>query len=413
MKRLLIFTAMTCAFSNMNAQDVLITQDGELLNVYGLEISDNAVFYKTEDKTDAPIQRIGKEKILMVKRKDGKKYKFDNNDKVVDSGSPAKAAIAASPGATAETNRQRIEQYNSILPEFKGKPKDKEAKRLFCAMGYGADSQLTDDNVEITTESGIWDTQNVKGRNISTLMASPSLATVLNIGTRTYNPVFVVKIKNKSNKTIYIDLGNSFFIRDDNSTAYYIPSSVSNSSVTSSGVGVNLGAVAGALGVGGAVGELAGGVNVGGGKQGGSVSTTYSQRVVAIPPMSTKALSAQPLFLRYGEHGPNVFVYAEKSSDDLFLVPHVNLKNANNKNIRIGETVTYTEQNTPMKFGTYISYSFSENLTDTQNLKVNYFLKSVTGFHRTPGGEIMTYAYYLDHDIPSYSFFIGFVGIHM
>lgn len=51
MKRLLIFTVMTCAFSNMNAQDVLITQDGELLNVYGLEISDNAVFYKTEDKT--------------------------------------------------------------------------------------------------------------------------------------------------------------------------------------------------------------------------------------------------------------------------------------------------------------------------------------------------------------------------
>ena len=93
----------------------------------------------------------------MVKRKDGKKYKFDNNDKVVDSGNPAKAAIAASPGATAETNRQRIEQYNSILPEFKGKPKDKEAKRLFCAMGYGADSQLTDDNVEITTECGIWD----------------------------------------------------------------------------------------------------------------------------------------------------------------------------------------------------------------------------------------------------------------
>ena len=115
MKRLLIFTAMTCAFSNMNAQDVLITQDGELLNVYGLEISDNAVFYKTEDKTDAPIQRIGKEKILMVKRKDGTKYKFDNNDKVVDSGSPAKAVIAALPGATAETNRQRIEQYNSIL----------------------------------------------------------------------------------------------------------------------------------------------------------------------------------------------------------------------------------------------------------------------------------------------------------
>lgn len=50
MKRLLIFTAMTCAFSNMNAQDVLITQDGELLNVYGLEISDNAVFTRPKIK---------------------------------------------------------------------------------------------------------------------------------------------------------------------------------------------------------------------------------------------------------------------------------------------------------------------------------------------------------------------------
>lgn len=307
-------------------------------------------FTRPKIKTGAPIQRIGKEKILMIKRKDGTKYKFDNNNNVVDSESPAKVALAASSGATTETNRKRIEQYNSILPEFKGKPKDKESKRLFCAMGYGADSQLTDDNVEITTESGIWDTDNVKGRNISTLMASPSLATVLNTGTRTYNPVFVVKVKNKSNKTIYIDLGNSFFIRDDNSTAYYIPSSVSNSSGTSSGVGVNLGAVAGALGVGGAVGELAGGVNVGGGKQGGSVSTTYSQRVVAVPPMSTKALSAQPLFLRYGEHGPNVFVYAEKTNDDLFLVPHINLKNANNKNIRIGETVTYTEHPNEIRY---------------------------------------------------------------
>lgn len=93
MKRLLIFTVMTCAFSNMNAQDVLITQDGELLNVYGLEISDNAVFYKTEDKTGAPIQRIGKEEILMIKRKDGTKYKFDNNNNVVDSESPAKVAL--------------------------------------------------------------------------------------------------------------------------------------------------------------------------------------------------------------------------------------------------------------------------------------------------------------------------------
>ena len=412
MKRLLIFTLMACVFSTIKAQDVLITQDGELLNVYELEISSNAVFYKTENKTDAPIQRIDKGKILMIKLKDGTKYKFDNNDKTVDTEDQTKASMPATSGMVAETNRQRIEQYNIMLPEFKGKPKDKEAKRLFCAMGYGADSQLIDDNVEISTECGIWEPNSGKVHNINTLMASPSLAYIWKPGDRTYNPVFVVKIKNKSDKTIYIDLGNSFFIRDDNTTAYYIPSSISNSAGSSSGAGVNLGAVTDALGIGGTLGTLAGGVNVGSEKQNSSVSTVYSQRVVAIPPMSTKTLSPQPLFLRDGQHGPNVSV--EETSflpnRNLFFVPRIDLKNAQKEYIKIGETVTYNEQESPLKFGTYITYSFSENMADTKKINVNYFLKSVTGFNRR--GEASTTAYQLSSDIPSYSLFVGFVGIH-
>lgn len=403
---------MACVFSTIKAQDVLITQDGELLNVYELEISSNAVFYKTENKTDAPIQRIDKGKILMIKLKDGTKYKFDNNDKTVDTEDQTKASMPATSGMAAEANRQRIEQYNIMLPEFKGKPKDKEAKRLFCAMGYGADSQLIDDNVEISTECGIWEPNSGKVRNINTLMTSPSLAYIWKPGDRTYNPVFVVKIKNKSDKTIYIDLGNSFFIRDDNTTAYYIPSSISNSAGSSSGAGVNLGAVTDALGIGGTLGTLAGGVNVGSEKQNSSVSTVYSQRVVAIPPMSTKTLSPQPLFLRDGQHGPNVFV--EETSflpnRNLFFVPRIDLKNAQKEYIKIGETVTYNEQESPLKFGTYITYSFSENMADTKKINVNYFLKSVTGFNRR--GEASTTAYQLSSDIPSYSLFVGFVGIH-
>ena len=128
--------------------------------------------------------------------------------------------------------------------------------------------------------------------------------------------------------------------------------------------------------------------------------------------MSTKTLSAQPLFLRYGQHGSSVFVETPLTNHDLFFVPRIDLKNAQKEYIRIGETVTYNEQESPLKFGTYITYSFSENMADTKKLNVNYFLKSVTGFNRVPGGELSTYAYKLSSDIPSYSFFIGFVGIH-
>ena len=72
-------------------------------------------------------------------------------------------------------------------------------------------------------------------------------------------------VQNKTNKPIYIDLGNSFYISLGQSTCYYVPSSTTTSSSSGGGAGVNLGSVAGALGVGGVVGQLAGGVNVGGG----------------------------------------------------------------------------------------------------------------------------------------------------
>ena len=88
------------------------------------------------------------------------------------------------------------------------------------------------------------------------------------------------------------------------------------------------------------------------------------------------------------------------------------MKNAQKEYIKIGETVTYNEQESPLKFGTYITYSFSENMEDTKKINVNYFLKSATGFNRTRGGELSINAYQLSSDIPSYSLFVGFVGIH-
>ena len=46
-----------------------------------------------------------------------------------------------------------------------------------------------------------------------------------------------------------------------------------------------------ALGVGGTLGTLANGVNVGGGTTHGTLTSTFSQRVVAIPPMSVIELA--------------------------------------------------------------------------------------------------------------------------
>ena len=53
-----------------------------------------------------------------------------------------------------------------------------------------------------------------------------------------------ITLRNKTDKTLFIDLGNSFFIRGKESSPYYIPTSVSNTNGSSQGVSVNAGSVA-------------------------------------------------------------------------------------------------------------------------------------------------------------------------
>ena len=56
------------AFMPAVAQDKIITKDGDVLQGWNVEVSDKYVFYNTENKTDADIKRMEKDKVLMVKR---------------------------------------------------------------------------------------------------------------------------------------------------------------------------------------------------------------------------------------------------------------------------------------------------------------------------------------------------------
>ena len=79
MKKLIIFAYFfLMAGVSASAQDVLITKDGDVKNVYEVEVGTNAVFYKSEDKADAAILRINKTDVYMIKRKDGTKYDLGN-----------------------------------------------------------------------------------------------------------------------------------------------------------------------------------------------------------------------------------------------------------------------------------------------------------------------------------------------
>ena len=90
MKKLMIVACSMMAGVSAYAQDVLVTQEGDVKNVYEGEVGTNGVFYKSEDKADAAILRINKADVFMIKRKDGTKYDLGN-------GAQPSSAVSSAP----------------------------------------------------------------------------------------------------------------------------------------------------------------------------------------------------------------------------------------------------------------------------------------------------------------------------
>ena len=132
-----------------------------------MEVGNNAVFYKSEDKADAAILCINKTDVYMIKRKDGTKYDLGNGNNVVNNSQTAQspqtqtqasAPVATSVSAEAQRlNEEAIRRVNDYNPKYLGDDTDDRCKRLLCLLGYGKDSQIINDDVEIECVTGALD----------------------------------------------------------------------------------------------------------------------------------------------------------------------------------------------------------------------------------------------------------------
>ena len=415
MKKLIFFACFLMAGVSASAQDVLITKDGDVKNVYEVEVGTNAVFYKSEDKADAAILRINKADVYMIKRKDGTKYDLGNGNAIANNiqTAPSPQTQAASPVVSAEAqrlNEEAIKRVNDYNPKYQGDDTDGRCKRLLCLMGYGKDSQIINDDVEIECVTGSLNFRKLK-KGIK--VGAPNGAARSDVPFRDFgesyeNPGIKLRVKNKSGKTLYLDLGNTFIMRKGVATAYYVPSSTSTSNSSSSGMGVNLGAVAGAVGVGGALGTLASGIGVGGSSTSATVNTTYSQRVISVPPMSVKELDVQLMF-------PNIETYCDGFginggiNDNYCLLPEFSFATKESGYYNNGETHNFSEETSPVKFGFFVSYSDAENCQNEKRLAFNLYLRQIIGFD-TKLSDTDLGASLLPKVIPDYKNYPCFVG---
>ena len=419
MKKLIFFACSLMAGISASAQDVLITKDGDVKNVYEVEVGTNAVFYKSEDKAAAAILRINKADVYMIKRKDGTKYDLGNGNNVVNNSQTAQspqtqaaAPVASSISAEAQRhNEEAIRRVNDYNPKYLGDDTDERCKRLLCLLGYGKESQIINDDIEIECITGSLNFDKLK-KGLKEGVSNGAVkgdVPFRDFGSEYYDsPGIKLRVKNKSGKTLYLDLGNTFIMRKGVATAYYVPSSTSTSNSSSSGMGVNFGAVAGAVGVGGALGTLTSGIGVGGSSTSATVNTTYSQRVISVPPMSVKELDVQLMF-------PNVETYCDGfgiqdyGNANFYRLPEFSFATNESGYYYNGETHNFSEETSPVKFGFFVSYSDEESCQNEKKLAFNLYLRQIIGFDKKYQDQGRG-ASLLPKTIPDYKNYPCFVG---
>lgn len=183
-------------------------------------------------------------------------------------------------------------------------------------------------------------------------------------------------ISNKTDNTIYIDLGNTFYVSMGQSFPYYVPVSTTTSSGSSSGAGVNAGAIAGALGIGGGLATLASGINIGGGKSNATTTTTFSQRVIALPPHSTHTL--EPCFM-FGDELRTICQGFSLRRVSGFHVCAANFNEENGGRMAEYDVYSYSEQSSPLQLSFVTAYSKTENFSSSCSIQAGLYLKEMYG----------------------------------
>ena len=373
-KKLIALAALCVAGSYAPAQDLIVKKDGSVIQAKVTKIGTSEVEYKKWSNQNGPQYSIAVADILAINYQNGEKETFEN----VGAGSSQAAKSEAdgqqsivqvkpedlSPEAKA-ANDALIAKYNAPVElDITKKQKEKFGKRSFYASaiyGFKNNSIITNDDIEIGFVTG------------SLVQLKKTEPTKWIEGHGDYYPALLLRVRNKTSRTLYIDLGNSFFISMGQAICYYVPSSTTTTHGASSGGSVNLGAVTGALGIGGVPGTLANGINVGGVSTNSTTSTTYSQRVIAVPPMSSVNLPPQYF---YGKEDRTV-TKGLKSYYGHMLIMFP--KNSEKGLMRFGDRYSYTDDNSPLQFSCVISYSTDETCLSTKSITSSLYLRELIG----------------------------------
>lgn len=381
----LIALATICIYAgHVSAQDLIVKKDGSVIQAKVTKIGTSEVEYKKWSYQDGPQYAIAVADILAINYQNGEKETFEN---VTESpkNNPDKASAEEqfsiiqvmptdlSPEART-ANDALIAKYNSpvelnVTEKLKKKIGTKQVGGASAVYGIKSNTIVSNEDIEINFTLGVAN----KKRTPAFRDAERD---------RGIDQTIMVKVRNKSSNTIYLDLGNTFYVYAGQSVCYYVPTSTTTAHGSQGGIGVSLGAVTGALGVGGVVGTLANGVSVGGGSTKSTTTTTYSQRVVAVPPMGSIDLASQYMFgnTQYNESRTLVKGLAVSGASNYGSFVGVYFPKDSEKGAMLfGDRYVYTEENSPLQLSTILAYSFKEDCSFLKTITSTLYLRELIG----------------------------------
>ena len=355
-KFLLALIVLCFVSQRLEAQDVIVKKDGTTILSKVLEVNEANLKYKKFKNPQGPTYSISLSEIMSVNYENGEKDTFEKiNNPIKDSSNQMTSTKLIEKSAD-ERNQELISIYNrNYKLNSKEKKKDDYAKGCVLVFGMKSNSIISNEDLEMKFVR-----TNYEDRYF----------------------IYNINIKNKTDRTIYIDKGNCFRIGKTGDVYCYFDNTEQTTvnSAGSTGGSLGLGSVADVLGIGGVVGQLANGVSIGG-ESSHSVSKTYSQqRVIAIPPHGNRNLTEEKWikvnkeYERWGkaelfEYNPYVWPHNE---DDLGLKRGI---------VKRGETITFSEDISPYKREYLVTYSTDEFFSSFSTLKAEIYLHQILGVY--------------------------------
>lgn len=388
LKYIFCFLFVTIASNIVVAQDMIVTNDGTIIKAKVTKVGATEVEYKKWTNQDGPIYTVKVSNLIAINYQNGEKDTFSNlpsnSQQIATTNTQATGNVqvtveSLSPEART-ANEAIMAKLNApvelVYPEkHKEDIGKKDAGAAYIVYGLKRNSVISNEDIEIIGKIGCLSKIN---KNAPAQWKEGDTDPAIN----KTNPAIKISIRNKSDKILFIDLGTTYIGSMGNVTCYYVPSSTSSSHGTSGGASINLGSVAGAIGIGGAISTLANGINVGGGSSNSTVSTTYSQRIISIPPKSTIDLAPQYLF------GNEIKKICEGAYLELFsnmsyiFIPKLYF-NKKADRMLVGDHYKYTEDNSPIQFNFIMSYSYDDSCASTKTLSAYFYMRDLMGFYST------------------------------